>query len=157
MKWINTNAKAINTLLNEYNADPDIGLVLVLTQWSAPGYSRVVIPSNLAEEGVVMGLANGTTWVEGHPPEGKPLTLTMIEHYEVPHPPHLTRGSAKVTQKEMESTLFVNGLSIRKASITRRIRDTIGLSCYTGDREWKKYLSVKSLAKSRLSSLCHSH
>jgi hypothetical protein len=83
MKWINTNAKAINTLLNEYNADPDIGLVLVLTQWSAPGYSRVVIPSNLAEEGVVVGLANGTTWVEGHPPEGKPLTLTMIEHYEV--------------------------------------------------------------------------
>jgi len=92
MNWINTNAKAINTLLNEYNVDPDIGLVLVLTQWSATGYSRVVIPSNLTEEGVVMGLANGTAWVEGYPPEGKPPTLTMIEHYEVhpppPPPPH---------------------------------------------------------------------
>src|SRR5271156_6604711 len=87
MKWINNNAKAIHTLLNQYSVDPDIGLVLVLTQWSAPGYSRVVIPSNLAEEGVVMGLANGTTWVEGNPPEGKPLTLTMVEHYEVPHLP----------------------------------------------------------------------
>ena len=87
MKWINDNAKSIKTLLNEYHVDPDVGLVLVLTQWSAPGYSRVVIPSNLAEEGVVMGLANGTSWVEGHPPEGKPLTLTMIEHYEVFIPP----------------------------------------------------------------------
>jgi hypothetical protein len=86
MKWINKNAKAINTLLNEYNVDPNIGLVLVLTQWSAPGYSRVVIPSNLAEEGVIMGLANGTSWVEGHPPEGKSSTLTMIEHYEVVYP-----------------------------------------------------------------------
>jgi hypothetical protein len=83
MKWINDNTKAINTLLGEYNVDPDIGLVLVLTQWSAPGYSRVIIPSNLAEEGIIMGLANGTTWVEGHPLEGKHLTLTMIEHYEV--------------------------------------------------------------------------
>jgi hypothetical protein len=83
MKWINNNAKAINTLLNQYNVDPALGLVLVLTQWSAPGYSRVVIPSNLVEEGIIMGLANGTTWVEGDPPEGKPLTLTIIEHYTV--------------------------------------------------------------------------
>ena len=83
MKWINDNAKVINTLLNEYNVDPDIGLVLVLTQWSAPGYSRVVVPSNLVEGGVVMGLANGTNWVEGSPPDGKPLTLTIIEHYDV--------------------------------------------------------------------------
>ena len=86
MKWINDNAKAIKTLLGEYNVDPDIGLVLVLTQWSAPGYSRVIIPSNLVEEGIIMGLANGISWVEGHPPEGKPLTLTMIEHYEVSTP-----------------------------------------------------------------------
>jgi hypothetical protein len=84
MKWINDNAKAINKLLNEYNVDPDMGLVLVLTQWSAPGYSKVIIPSNLAEEGIVMGIANGTNWVEGHPPQGKPLTVTMIEHYDVP-------------------------------------------------------------------------
>lgn len=89
MKWINDNAKSINTLLNEYHVDPDVGLVLVLTQWSAPGYSQVVIPSNLAEEGVVMGLADGTSWVEGHPPEGKPLTLTMIEHYPVLPPTFL--------------------------------------------------------------------
>jgi hypothetical protein len=83
MKWINNNAKVINTLLSEYNVDPDIGLVLVLTQWSAPGYSRVVVPSNLAEGGIAMGLANGTNWVEGHPLDGKPLTLTIIEHYSV--------------------------------------------------------------------------
>ena len=83
MQWINANSKAIHTLLNEYNVDPDYGLVLVLTQWSAPGYTRVVIPSNLAEEGIVMGLANGTSWVEATPPEGKLTTLTMIEHYEV--------------------------------------------------------------------------
>lgn len=86
MKWINDNAKSINTLLNEYNVDPTIGLVLVLTQWSAPGYSRVTIPSNLAEQGIIMALANDTNWVEGHPPEGKHLTLTMIEHYEVSFP-----------------------------------------------------------------------
>jgi hypothetical protein len=83
LQWINANSKAIHTLLNEYNVDPDYGLVLVLTQWSAPGYTRVVIPSNLAEEGIVMGLANETSWVEGTPPEGKAPTLTMIEHYEV--------------------------------------------------------------------------
>lgn len=86
MKWINNNAKNINTLLNEYNVDPDIGLILVLTQWSTPGYSRVTIPSNLAEEGIIMGLANSTNWIEGNPPEGKPLSLTMIEHfYDVSH------------------------------------------------------------------------
>ena len=83
MKWINDNAKYINDLLNKNNVDPSFGLVLVTTQWSTPGYSRVVIPSNLAEEGVVMGLANGTTWVEGEPPEGKTPTLTMVEHYDV--------------------------------------------------------------------------
>jgi len=83
MKWINDNAKYINDLLNQNNVDPAFGLVLVLTQWSAPGYTRVVIPSNLVEEGVIMGLANGTSWVEGEPPEGKPLTLTMVEHYDV--------------------------------------------------------------------------
>lgn len=55
----------------------------------------------------------------------------------------------------MESTLFVNGLSIKKASMTRRIRDTIGLSCYSGDREWKKYLSVKKISQGGLASLCH--
>ena len=55
----------------------------------------------------------------------------------------------------MESTLFVNGLSIKKASMTRRFRDTIGLSCYSGDREWKKHLSVKSIAKGGLANLCH--
>ena len=69
--------------MNEYYIDPEYGLILVTTQWSAPGYSRVVIPANLIEEGVIMGLANGASWVEGHPPEGKPLTLTMIENYEV--------------------------------------------------------------------------
>jgi hypothetical protein len=56
----------------------------------------------------------------------------------------------------MESTLFVNGLSIKKASVTRRLRDTIGLSCYSGDREWKKHLSVKKIAQGGLTSLCHS-
>lgn len=49
-------------------------------------------------------------------------------------------------QKEMESTLFVNGFSIKKASMTRRIRDTVGLASYTGNREWKKYLSVKPIS-----------
>lgn len=83
MKWINENAKAINNLLSQYNIDPDFGLILVLTQWSAPGYSRVVIPSNLAEEGVVMGLSDSACWVEGHPLEGKSLKLTMIDHYDV--------------------------------------------------------------------------
>lgn len=80
MKWINQNAQEIRTLLNNYNVDPKYGLVLVLTQYSAPSYSRVVVPSNLAEEGVVLGLSNGTSWVE---PEGAPRTLTMIDHYEV--------------------------------------------------------------------------
>ena len=80
MKWINQNAQEIRTLLNDYNVDPDYGLILVLTQYSAPSYSRVVVPSNLAEEGVVLGLSNGTTWVE---PEDAPRTLTMIDHYEV--------------------------------------------------------------------------
>jgi hypothetical protein len=51
-------------------------------------------------------------------------------------------------QKEMESTLFVNGFSIKKASMTRRIRDTVGLASYTGNREWKKYLSVKPISGS---------
>jgi hypothetical protein len=83
MEWINANGKAISTLLDQYNADPDFGLILVLTQWSAPGYTRVVIPSNYAEEGVIMGLANGTSWTEGIPLEGKPLTLTMVENYGV--------------------------------------------------------------------------
>jgi hypothetical protein len=83
MKWINDNAKYINDLLNKNNVDPAFGMVLVLTQWSVPGYTRVVIPSNLVEEGVVMGLANGTSWVEGALPEGNPLTLTMVEHYDV--------------------------------------------------------------------------
>lgn len=55
----------------------------------------------------------------------------------------------------MESTLFVNGLSIKKASVTRRFRNTVGLSCYSGDREWKKYLSVKYIAKGGLASLYH--
>jgi hypothetical protein len=82
MEWINENAKAICSLLDQYNADPDYGLILVLTQWSAPGYTRVVVPSNYAEEGVIMGLA-GTNWVEGVPREGKPLTLTMTEHSSV--------------------------------------------------------------------------
>jgi hypothetical protein len=83
MKWINDNSKSINTLLNEYHTDTDYGLILVLTQWSAPGYTRVTIPSNFAEEGIVMGLSNGTTWVEGTPKEGKDPSLTMIQHYEV--------------------------------------------------------------------------
>jgi hypothetical protein len=47
----------------------------------------------------------------------------------------------------------VNGLSIRKASLTRRIRDTVGLSCYAGELEWKKYLSVKKIARGGLTSL----
>lgn len=55
----------------------------------------------------------------------------------------------------MESTLFVNGLSIKKPSMTRRFRNTVGLSCYSGDREWKKHLSVKNVAKRGLGSLCH--
>lgn len=80
MKWINKNAKEIRTLLNSYNVDPDYGLVLVLTQYSAPSYCRVVVPSNLAEEGVVLGLSNGSNWVE---PENAPRTLTMIDHHEV--------------------------------------------------------------------------
>ena len=83
MEWINENAKGISLLLDLYNADPDYGLILVLTQWSAPGYTRVTIPSNYAEEGIIMGLANGTTWVEGEPLEGKPLSLTMVENYGV--------------------------------------------------------------------------
>lgn len=55
----------------------------------------------------------------------------------------------------MESTLFVNGLSIKKSSLTRRFRDTVGLSCYSGEREWKKYLSVKKMEKGSLRGLCH--
>lgn len=86
MQWINSNAKAISTLLNEYNVDPDYGLILVLTQWSAPGYTRIVIPSNLAEEGIIMGQTNAKTWVEGTPPEDTPPTLTMIEHFDVTRP-----------------------------------------------------------------------
>lgn len=83
MKWINENAKGINALLNEHFVDPEYGLVLVTTQWSAPGYTRVVVPSNLAEDGVIVGLGSRANWVEGHLPEGKPLTLTMVDHYEV--------------------------------------------------------------------------
>jgi hypothetical protein len=83
MQWINSNAKAINILLNEYNIDPDYGLILVLTQWSVPGYTRVVIPSNLAEEGIIMGQTNAKTWVEGTPSEDKPPTLTMIDDFTV--------------------------------------------------------------------------
>jgi len=55
----------------------------------------------------------------------------------------------------MESTLFVNGLAIKKASVTRRIRDVVGLSCYSGDRQWKKTLSVKRISKGSLATLCH--
>ena len=83
MKWINQNAQEIRTLLNNYNVDPDYGLVLVLDQYSAPSYSRVVVPSNLAEGGVVLGLSNESRWVE---PEGCPRTLTMIDHHEVYFP-----------------------------------------------------------------------
>ena len=83
MKWINDNAKSINSLLNQYNSDSNIGLVLVLAQWSTPGYSRIVVPSNHIEHGIVMGLSNGTTWVQGESPEGKPPTLSIIEHYYV--------------------------------------------------------------------------
>jgi hypothetical protein len=83
MYWINSNAKAISILVNEYNVDPDYGLVLVLTQWSAPGYTRVVIPSNLAEEGIIMGQTNDKMWVEGTPPEDNPPTLTMIDDFTV--------------------------------------------------------------------------
>jgi hypothetical protein len=59
------------------------------------------------------------------------------------------------SQTKMESTLFVNGLAIKKASVARRIRDTVGLSCYSGDRQWKKLLSVKRISKGHLASLCH--
>jgi hypothetical protein len=151
MKWVNENAKMINSLLSQYNVDPDYGLVLVLTQWSAPGYTRVIIPSNLVEGGVVMGLANGVNWVEGHPPEGKYLTLTLIEHFEV----RFVYCPFSSLQKEMESTLFINGLSIRKPSITRRFRVTTGISSYSGEREWKKHLSIKKIAHGGLTSLCH--
>jgi hypothetical protein len=80
IKWINQNAKEISTLLNNYNVDPDYGLILVLTRYSAPGFCKVVVPSNLAEEGVVLGLSNGTQWVE---PTNTPRTLTMIDHHDV--------------------------------------------------------------------------
>jgi hypothetical protein len=95
MKWINENAKAVNNLLSQYNVDPDLGLILVLTQWSAPGYSRVVIPSNLAEEGIIMGLSSGSSWVEGHPPEGKALKLTMIDHFDVLSSYHISNISER--------------------------------------------------------------
>jgi hypothetical protein len=85
MKWINDNAKSINSLLQQYNADPNVGLVLVLTQWSAPGYTRIVVPSNHTEKGIVVG--HGTTWIEGESIDGKEPTLTMIEHFSVPHDP----------------------------------------------------------------------
>jgi hypothetical protein len=81
MKWINDNAKSINSLLQQYNADPNIGLVLVLTQWSAPGYTRIVVPSNHTEKGIVIG--HGTTWIEGESVDGNEPTLTMIEHSSV--------------------------------------------------------------------------
>jgi hypothetical protein len=81
MKWINDNAKSINSLLQQYNADPNIGLVLVLTQWTAPGYTRIVVPSNHTEKGIVMG--HGSTWVEGESIDGNEPTLTMIEHSSV--------------------------------------------------------------------------
>ena|SRR5579859_4916553 len=102
MNWVKHNAKAINTLLQDYGGDTDYGLVLVLTQWSAPGYTRVVTPSNFAEEGIIVGREkSGARWIESVSPEGKQPTLTMIEHFDVPPP-----SQAEVTSRKKWRPLF---------------------------------------------------
>jgi len=116
MKWINDNAKSINSLLNQYNSDSSIGLVLVLTQWSAPGYSRIVVPSNHTEHGIVIGLSNGTTWVQGEPPEGKQPTLSMIEHYSVPAPFHRLHADGESRKKKNPLYLSMDYQSERHRS-----------------------------------------
>jgi hypothetical protein len=152
IKWVNDNARSINSFLNQYNSDSSFGLILVLTQWSAPGYSRIVVPSNHTEHGIVMGLSNGTTWVEGESPEGKAGTLSIIEHYSVLNSISLRSPSNAVSQKEQEPTLFVDGLSIKKASVWRRVGRTVGLCC-SSEPEWRKYLSVKKIERGGLTSL----
>jgi len=61
-----------------------------------------------------------------------------------------------ILQKEVESTLFVDGLSIKKISVTRRFRMATGISHYHGEREWKKHISVCSINKGVLGDICAS-
>jgi hypothetical protein len=78
MDQIDENTKGISLLLDQYNADPGYGLILVLTPWSAPRYTRVSIPSRLQLCG-----GRDRHWPEGEPLEGKPLILTIVENYRV--------------------------------------------------------------------------